>query len=215
MNTIKKRQQPFTSVSNEFLRDDRISFKAKGLFCYMFSMSDGWNFTIRSIATQQKDGHDSIQSALEELKQYGYVQYEKHSNGTGTYHLDDEPKTEKPNQENPIMGKSLPIKKEQLPKNKNNIDNSLIDEFTKETNAGSVAIELAKWFITQRKKIKHPIKTIAPIKTLIQSMRECINAGYKIDDVKLLIENKEWQSLKLEWVVKELGVIAKDEWSVS
>lgn len=54
---ISKKKSNFTTVQNSILRDNRLSFKAKGLFCYMFSMSDGWNFTIRSIATQQKISH--------------------------------------------------------------------------------------------------------------------------------------------------------------
>lgn len=123
MNIIKKKESQFTQVSNIFLRDNRISFKAKGLFCYMFSMADGWNFTMQSIANQQKDGVASVSSAMDELKEYGYVVYEKHSDGKGTYHLDDEPKSENPNVENPnmgftIMGKSECIKNKQSSKNK-------------------------------------------------------------------------------------------------
>ena len=120
MNKIKKKESSFTQVSNSFLRDNNISFKAKGLFCYMFSMSENWNFTLQSIATQQKDGLDSVKSAMDELKQYGYISYEKHSNGSGTYFLNDEPNVENPNVENPNLGKSTPIKKKNLDKNKNN-----------------------------------------------------------------------------------------------
>ena len=119
MNKIKKKESSFTQVSNSFLRDNNISFKAKGLFCYMFSMNENWNFTLQSIATQQKDGLDSIKSAMDELKQYGYVSYEKHSNGTGTYFLNDEPNVENPNVENPNLGKSTPIKNTNLDKNNN------------------------------------------------------------------------------------------------
>ena len=32
MNNIKKRKSNFVQISNTLLRDDRISFKAKGLF---------------------------------------------------------------------------------------------------------------------------------------------------------------------------------------
>ena len=120
MNKIKKKESSFTQVSNSFLRDSNISFKAKGLFCYMFSMSENWNFTLQSIATQQKDGLDSVKSAMDELKQYGYISYEKHSNGSGTYFLNDEPNVENPNVENPNLGKSTLIKKKNLDKNKNN-----------------------------------------------------------------------------------------------
>lgn len=123
-NRIQKRESNFTQVSNSFLRDSNISFKAKGLFCYMFSMSEDWNFTLKSIATQQNDGLASIISAMKELKEFSYVVYTKHTDGTGTYFLDDEPKVENPNLENPNVenpnfGKSTRIKKSQLDKNKN------------------------------------------------------------------------------------------------
>lgn len=118
-NRTKKRQSNFVNVANSFLRDERISFKAKGLFCYMFSMSDDWNFTIKSIAKQQKDGESSIISSMNELKEFGYIEYTKHQDGTGTYFLNDEPNLENPNVENPNLGKSTRIKKEQLDKNKN------------------------------------------------------------------------------------------------
>jgi len=118
-NRIRKKTGNFTIVSNTILRDSTISFKAKGLFCYMFSMSEDWNFTIKSIATQQKDGYDSISNSLKELKEFGYIEYEKKSDGTGIYTLIDDPKTENPKLDNPIKGKTPPIKKEQLDKNKN------------------------------------------------------------------------------------------------
>lgn len=127
MNKIKKKESSFTQVSNSFLRDNNISFKAKGLFCYMFSMSENWNFTLQSIATQQKDGLDSVKSAMDELKQYGYISYEKHSNGSGTYFLNDEPNMENPNVENPKLVKSTPIKKKNLDKNKNNSYDIFLD----------------------------------------------------------------------------------------
>lgn len=119
MNRIKKREGNYTQVSNDFLRDNRISFKAKGLFCYMFSMNDDWNFTIKSISTQQKEGQTSVSTALKELKDFGYIKYTKHQDGSGTYYLDDFPKPENPNQGFPIMGKSSPIKKNNISKNKN------------------------------------------------------------------------------------------------
>jgi|GEM_PF-2494406 len=88
---IKKRKSNFTQIANSFLRDKRLSFKAKGLFAYMFSHDESWNFTLNSISKQQEEGVDSIRSAMNELKAYGYVVYKKYSNGTGIYYLDDEP----------------------------------------------------------------------------------------------------------------------------
>ena len=157
MNKIRKKELNFTQVSNSFLRDNNISFKAKGLFCYMFSMNENWNFTLQSIATQQKDGLDSIKSAMDELKQYGYVSYEKHSNGTGTYFLNDEPNVENPNVENPNLGKSTCIKNTNLDKN-NNINYNdffnLWNEFATKNNKA----KLAKLSDSRKKKIALRLK---------------------------------------------------------
>ena len=75
----------------------------------MESKPNGWNFTIRSMAKQLKDGVDSISSGLKELRRYGYVIYYKQVDGTGIYELIDEPNTENqdmayPNTENPNQG---------------------------------------------------------------------------------------------------------------
>ena len=92
-------------MSNTFLRNKDLSFKAKGLFAYMSSFDDSWNFTVRSMATQSKDGRDGIQSAIDELKEKGFITYEKHADGSGTYTLFEKPGSENPSQENPTMGK--------------------------------------------------------------------------------------------------------------
>ena len=157
MDKIKKKESSFTQVSNSFLRDNNISFKAKGLFCYMFSMSENWNFTLQSIATQQKDGLDSVKSAMDELKQYGYISYEKHSNGSGTYFLNDEPNVENPNVENPNLGKSTPIKNTNLDKNTNiSFDDffNLWNEFATKNNKA----KLAKLSDSRKKKITLRLK---------------------------------------------------------
>lgn len=215
MNNIKKRENHFVQVSNSFLRDEKISFKAKGLFCYMFSMSESWNFTIRSIATQQKDGYDSIKSALQELKDLNYISYTKHSNGKGTYFLDDEPKTENPLVGNPIMGKSTPIKKNQLIKNKNNTENLLLSKYRIDCNNEMIGSdETIVSFIKYRKEIKKPIKTSNPIKIYILELSKCVKAGYSKEEVIDLMKDKEWQSIKLDWIKKELSIdTSRSEWS--
>ena len=120
LNNIIKRGGNFTALSNNFLRDKNISFKAKGLFAYMYSMSKNWNFTISSIAKQQKDGQASIISAMDELKKFGYMEYIKNKDGTGTYILNEVANVENPNVGNPKLGKPNGIKKEQFNKKKNN-----------------------------------------------------------------------------------------------
>lgn len=106
MAIIKKRKSKFTQVHNVLLSDSRLSLKAIGLFCYMFSKPDNWHFTIKSMSSQLKDGQNSIVTALKELKQFGYVKYNRCGDGTGEYYLDDQPDKEnqnliEPHHENP------------------------------------------------------------------------------------------------------------------
>jgi len=56
--------------------NDTLSLKAIGLFCYMVSRPEGWNFSERGLASQLKDGKASIASALKELKEKKYIRME-------------------------------------------------------------------------------------------------------------------------------------------
>ena len=190
MNKIKKKESSFTQVSNSFLRDNNISFKAKGLFCYMFSMNENWNFTLQSIATQQKDGLDSIKSAMDELKQYGYVSYEKHSNGTGTYFLNDEPNVENPNVENPNLGKSTPIKKKNLDKNKNNSYDIFLE------------------YLKSKCKYKSKITKTKEGKDLFNQIQD--KKQLAIDYIKYQIEKKEY-AVRITDYMKDYNSVYKQQ----
>ena len=101
-NKLHKQTVPFTQIANEILNAKDLSFKAKGLFAYMHSKPDGWNFTLRSMAKQVKEGRDSIANGIEELKKYGLIEYTKNNDGSGKYELFHSVSREpKPNPENP------------------------------------------------------------------------------------------------------------------
>ena len=136
MAKIKTKEIPYSQIVNTLLEDNRLSFKAKGIYAYMHSKPTDWNFTMKSIATQQKDGYDSIKAGIQELRELGFIIYEKLPNGKGIYHLTDEastivkPKTDNPTKakvsqtrenplrENPIKGKSTPISNKDSVSNK-------------------------------------------------------------------------------------------------
>ena len=75
---IIRRQKPkgYTVMSNYIFAKDKLSLKAIGLFCYMVSRPEGWNFSERGLASQLKDGKASIASALKELKEKKYIKME-------------------------------------------------------------------------------------------------------------------------------------------
>ena len=63
----------FTQIPNSWLRDKRLTFKARGLFAMLLSHSQGWELTIETVAKQNQEGRDAIRSAIRELEKFGYV----------------------------------------------------------------------------------------------------------------------------------------------
>lgn len=64
----------FTQVSNDMLRDARISFKAKGLLCSLLSNSSGqWVSYIDTLTKMGTEGETAIRSGLKELEDAGYL----------------------------------------------------------------------------------------------------------------------------------------------
>jgi len=98
MKTIIKNRYGVTP--NALLNRDDVSLKAKGLYAYIQSKPDGWDFTISKIASQSKEGELSIRGAIKELEECGYLIRNNYQleNGTWTceYHLFGTPTTPKP-----------------------------------------------------------------------------------------------------------------------
>ena len=107
----------FSMISNELSFHPNITPKAKGIYLFMKAKPNDWRFTIRSMSKQMNAGYDAIQKGVLELKEFGFVEYDKNEDGTGCYHILNkpktdypiEPKTDNPKLDNPIMGKSNPI----------------------------------------------------------------------------------------------------------
>ena len=104
----------FTLVPNSLLNEKQISFKAKGLYAYLNSKKDDWNFTIDLIAKNGKDGRDSVASGLKELEDFGFLERRRYKDDKGYFDIEyilksepfevikyDNPLKENPYEENP------------------------------------------------------------------------------------------------------------------
>lgn len=88
----------FTIISNGALRDERLTWKARGLLAYLLSMDTGWITSVRRLAEVGPDGTTAVESALKELEAFGYLerhQSRAHGDKAGTfsgteYHVCDE-----------------------------------------------------------------------------------------------------------------------------
>ncbi len=65
-------RENFTIISNDTLRDKRLSFKALGLLVELLSHNDQWT-VIKDACERDSDGEKAIASAFKELETHGYA----------------------------------------------------------------------------------------------------------------------------------------------
>jgi len=63
----------YTVMSNYHFRDKELSLKAKGLLSQMLSLPADWDYTIAGLAAINKESKTAIKTALNELKERGYL----------------------------------------------------------------------------------------------------------------------------------------------
>src|SRR5699024_1343713 len=80
-----KRDSNFTMISNVGLKDNRLSFKAKGLLSYMLSLPDDWVFYESEIVNHATDGKQSVRTGMKELEKFGYLVKEQKRNSKGKF----------------------------------------------------------------------------------------------------------------------------------
>lgn len=93
---FRKENIPFTQVANTVLNDPNISFMAKGIYAYLYSKPDGWDFSEKRIANDAKNSRTSVRTGIQELEDAGYLQRQKLANGRMIYKvvLLSEPKSQ-------------------------------------------------------------------------------------------------------------------------
>ncbi len=119
----------YATIPNDLVNSTEISLKAKGLFAYIQSKPDGWEFSAERISNQLKEGLPTINSALKELESNGYLRRERYQNEFGHWHIQyllcEIPVAENltlgnPLQENPNTGKPSNIIKKDITKKESN-----------------------------------------------------------------------------------------------
>jgi hypothetical protein len=103
----------FTIISNDWLRDERLSFKARGLLAYIESHTIEWQISVTWLAGHSVEGKEALRSAIAELELYGYLKREQENIG-GRFGevkwITQDPVTDYPLAENP-SAENRPLKK--------------------------------------------------------------------------------------------------------
>lgn len=133
MGKVYKPKRNFTIVCNTWLKDKNLSAKAKGILCFMQSVSEDWDYSINGLATQFNDGVESIRSGIKELVDAGYITWTRHRDENGRVRGNDvylhelpvEHKSENTNSGKSQTGENDNNKEKTITKQRNNNDNKL------------------------------------------------------------------------------------------
>lgn len=175
VRTVKNKD--YSIVHNGFINNKNLSFKAKGLLLYFLSKPDKWEFYIKEIAKNSKDGVESINSGIKELEDNGYIHknFKRNKKGklSGGYDFTvyEEPQPKQENAE-PVknLSSNLPIRENPALINTELISNTdnkkekrktefdeLINHYTENEKLRDTIYE----FIKHRKSIKSALTTLA------------------------------------------------------
>ena len=71
-----KKERNYTVMDNTFLRDERLSAKAKGIFAYILYLPEDWCIYQSELVKHFSDGKDALRTAIKELETLGYISKE-------------------------------------------------------------------------------------------------------------------------------------------
>jgi hypothetical protein len=174
---------PFTQIPNELINDVELSWSAKGVYCYLASKPDDWQFYETEIAKNSNMGLTATKTALKQLIENGWLKRtlqrnEKGQNNGYLYELINKAETSKPN----IRKSNIGFPHTNNTNNTNtDISNTLSKDNDKPTVYGKPEINelLEYWKQTTQLKV-----------TKVKDQRNALNTllkHYSVDEIKLLI----------------------------
>ncbi|MEY8458617.1 conserved phage C-terminal domain-containing protein [Lactococcus ileimucosae] len=203
MQSIQRKRagDNFTILSNEFLRDENLSLKAKGLLSYILSLPDNWKIYFEEISNHHTDSAKAVRLAWKELEEHGYAKTTRVVDPKNKQvkqwkkEVSDfkNPDYQKPHVENPQCGKGHLLN-----------TNILITDLTKNNMSGKPdkTIPYSEIINYLNEKTGRAFKNVEANKKLIRARW---NEGYRIDDFKTVIDNMifNWKGKKFNGVPAE------------
>ena len=211
MKTVVKKKDNFTTVHNNLILDEKLSWKAKGLLIYMLSRPTGWKYKSSEIAKNSTDGRDSVRNGLKELVKNRYISRQKNSDGSLTYYIFednqqnnikdylqkpklDNPSLEKPETENPKL-ENPKLDNPSLYKRKNT-NNKRIIVIKEYIYKGEKFLETYSDFKNMRDDIKKPMTERAE-KILLTKLKKLAGENNEELAIKILEQSilNNWQDI--------------------
>ena len=80
-----EKNREFVVMHNRFLREKRMSLKAKGLLALCLSLPEDWNYSLNGLVAICKESQTSIRSALKELEKFGHLERRRQKDKKGQF----------------------------------------------------------------------------------------------------------------------------------
>lgn len=191
----------FTTLKNKLLNDTNLSFKARGLLAFMLSLPSDWKFYSSEIVKHSnKDGQASINSAIKELKENGYLEIRqvfKDGKFSGNEWIVydypklkstdvDFPHAEKPNTEKPSAGNHS-LQRTNSTKKHNTNKNSIKDTMSSSDEHDDISTQVIDYL---NEKADRHFRNTAANKRLINAR---VKEGFELKDFKRAIDTKTAQ----------------------
>ena len=116
VKVIKDKRDYFVILDRSFVQNSKLSWKARGIFTYLWSQDESWEFYQKEVVKHATDGMDSLRTGLKELEEQGYLTRRRVRDKQGhwgeaewTLHekpfkSTNEPKSEKPSYDGTMYG---------------------------------------------------------------------------------------------------------------
>ncbi len=176
-----KTQKNFTMISNNILRDTELKMIDRGMLCTLYSLPDGWNFSVAGLTAIMPDGKSAITNSLKRLENIGYLKRTTYHGKRGKFETEIEVFAEK------IENLPLPIYRDR----KTVTANSLQENHDGKTVTGNQL----QYNINNIKQITKmdTVESIHPSKEIFLMDRETEIQEYK----NLIADN-----IKLDWLLE-------------
>lgn len=101
-----KFEDHYTQLPNRWVRDGRLTLKARGLLAQLLSHRAGWRVNVAALVAANPEGRDAIRGAVLELEAHGYLARTQNVDGEsgkfgGVEYVLSDPWSDSPTTENP------------------------------------------------------------------------------------------------------------------
>lgn len=186
-------ERNYTVIANSCIKNPNLSLKAKGLMVVLWSLPDGWNFSIEGLTAMMKEGKSSISNAIQELEAEGYLTRKQLRKANGQadgneWILCDIPSVENRTTDNSSANNRAQLSKEELSKE---IKESKDIQDSTSTIFHSCVNEIVSYLNELAMTSYRP--TTPKTQAMIRSR---MNEGFTVEDFKKVIAFKvmRWQN---------------------